>query len=83
MSSKLTDKDILNELNSVTDSMAFNSDEEGDSDAEDDISHPYLVDNNETNSSQNNSFWSLKTISTGKLFDSLYFILFKNYFQYL
>jgi len=61
--------------------MAFNSDEGGDSDAEDNILYPSLVDSQ--NSWQKKSFWSLKTRSSGKLFDSLYFILFKNYFEYL
>lgn len=74
MTSKLTDEDILNELNSITDSMAFNSDDEGDSDAEDYILHTSLVENHQTNSSQNNSFWSLKTRSTGKLLYSLFFM---------
>jgi len=71
MSSKLTDEDILNELNAISDSMAFNSDEEGDSDAEDDILHTSLVDSHPTNSSPKHSVWSLKTRSSGKLFDSL------------
>lgn len=70
MSSKLSDEDILNELNAVSESMAFDSDEGGDSDAEDDILHPSLVGSPTTNSSRN-SFWSLKTRSSSKLF---YFI---------
>jgi len=78
MSSKLTDEDILNELNAISDSMAFDSDKEDDSDTEDDILYPSLVDNRLTN-----SFWSLKTRSSGNLFDSLYLIFYKNYLQYL
>jgi len=74
MSSKLTDEEILLELNAISDSMAFDSDEGGDSDAEDDILYPSLVNSHQTNSSQKNSFWSLKTRSSGKLFDSLYSI---------
>lgn len=35
MSSKLTEEDILNELNLISESMAFNSDDGGDNDAED------------------------------------------------
>jgi len=62
--------------------MAFDSDEGGDSDAEDDILHPSLVDN-QTNSSPNNSFWSFKTRSSGKLFDLFDLTLFKNCLQYL
>lgn len=70
MSSKLSYEDILNELNAISDSMAFDSDEEGDSDAEDDILHPTLVGSPTTNSSNSslNSFWSLKTRSSSKLF---------------
>jgi len=82
MSSKLSDEDILNELNAISDSMAFDSDEGGDSDAEDDILHPSLVGSPTTNSSPN-SFWSLKTRSSSKLFYLFYFILFENYLQYL
>lgn len=72
MSSKLSDEDILNELNSISDSMAYNSDEGGDSDAEDDILHPSLVGNPTKNSSPTTNstpFWSLKTRSSSKLFD--------------
>jgi hypothetical protein len=50
--------------------MAFNSDEGGDSDAEDDVLYLSLVDC-QTNSSQKNSFWSLKTRSSCKLFNLL------------
>jgi len=62
MSSKLSDEDILNELDAISDYMAFDSDEGGDSDAEDNILHSSLVDSHQTNSSPN-SFWSLKTRS--------------------
>ncbi|XP_060880414.1 uncharacterized protein LOC132952217 isoform X2 [Metopolophium dirhodum] len=74
MSSKLTDEHILNELNAISDSMALNSDEGGDSDAEDDILYPSLVDSRQTNSSEKNSFWSLKTRSSDIMSDNNYCI---------
>lgn len=66
MSYKLSDA-ILNELNAISDSMALDSDEVTDSYAEDDILHPTVVDSPTTNSSHN-TFWSLKTRSSSKLF---------------
>lgn len=58
--------------------MVFNSDEEGDIDAEDVILHPSLFDNHQINSSRNNSFWSSKFINIRNspiFIRQLYFII--------
>jgi len=64
MTSKLNEEDILNDLNSMSDEMAMNSDDGGDYDAEDEQIFSVPIIPHQIESSP---IWRLKTRSSGNL----------------